>query len=73
MVLGLIVNIFFLLIVVVENLEFLGIDNLLLGDVIIYLLNNLLFFGFNVSEKIKRDIWVDNYVDLIYLLLNFND
>lgn len=52
MVLGLIVNIFFLLIVVVENLEFLGIDNLLLGDVIIYLLNNFLFFGFNVSEKI---------------------
>lgn len=73
MVLGLIVNIFFLLIVVVENLEFLGIDNLLLGDLIIYLLNNFLFFGFNVSEKVRRDIWVDNYVDLIYLLLNFND
>lgn len=59
--------------VAAENPEFLGIDNSPLGDATTYLLNNSLPLGFNVSEKARRDIWADNYVDLTHLLPNFND
>lgn len=59
--------------VAAENPESLGIDNSPLGDATTYLLNNSLPLGFNVSEKTRRDIWADNYVDLTHLLPNFND
>jgi hypothetical protein len=29
--------------------------------------------GFNVSDKIKKDIWSDSYVDLVTLSPNFNE
>lgn len=51
----------------------LGIDSSPLGGATTYLLKNSLPLGFNVSEKTKRDIWADNYVDLTHLLPNFNN
>lgn len=59
--------------VAAANPESLGIDNSPLGDATTYLLNNSLPLGFNISEKTKRDIWADNFVDLTHLLPNFND
>ncbi|VDI53869.1 Hypothetical predicted protein [Mytilus galloprovincialis] len=51
----------------------LGIDNSAMGKTATYILQNTLPLGFNVDEKIRRDIWSDLYLDLIKLLPNFNE
>ncbi|CAG2215629.1 unnamed protein product [Mytilus edulis] len=51
----------------------LGIDNSAMGKTATYILQNTLPLGFNVDEKIRRDIWSDSYLDLIKLLPNFNE
>ncbi|VDI56299.1 Hypothetical predicted protein [Mytilus galloprovincialis] len=51
----------------------LGIDNSAVGKTASYILQNTLPLGFNVDEKIRRDIWSDSYLDLIKLLPNFNE
>lgn len=54
-------------------MQTLGIDTNAIGNTAMYLIKNTLPLGFNVSDKVKKEIWTDNYVDLISLLPNFND
>ena len=56
-----------------EEVQTLGIDTSAIGNTAMYLIKNTLPLGFNVSDKVKKEIWTDNYVDLIALLPNFND
>ncbi|CAG2250747.1 unnamed protein product [Mytilus edulis] len=51
----------------------LGIDNSSIGQTASYLLRNTLPLGFNVSEKIRKDIMSDSYVDFVTLSPNFNE
>ncbi|CAC5409089.1 unnamed protein product [Mytilus coruscus] len=51
----------------------LGIDNSVIGQTASYLLKNTLPLGFNVSEKIRKDIMSDSYVDFVTLSPNFNE
>ncbi|CAG2185561.1 unnamed protein product [Mytilus edulis] len=51
----------------------LGIDNSSIGQTASYLIRNTLPLGFNVSEKIRKDIMSDSYVDFVTISPNFNE